>query len=168
MRMRFLIGLVLLACMTASAQTAMLHHHSPDTGAKFRELPPPPLMQGIGEASLKITTSSDQAQAYFNQGFRLLHCFWDFEAYRAFKEAAHLDPSAAMAYWGEFEALKMTGRHGGVQEEKDAALEKAKSLADRVSDHEQLYIRAAGHQDKEDDADESTKYRQVMETMIDR
>jgi tetratricopeptide (TPR) repeat protein len=125
-------------------------------------------MQGIGEASLKITTSSEQAQAYFNQGLKLLHCFWDFEAYRAFKEAARLDPSAAMAYWGEYEALKMSGRHGGIQEEKDAALAKAKSLADHASDHEQLYIRAAEHQDKADDSDDSGAYRQIMETLIDR
>jgi tetratricopeptide (TPR) repeat protein len=158
---------MLLACMSASAQTAMRHHHAPDTGAKLRELPPPPLMQGIGEASLKITTSSSQAQDYFNQGLRLLHCFWDFEAYRAFKEAARLDPSAAMTYWGEFEALKMAGRHGRAREEKDAALEKAKSLADHASEHEQMYIRAAEHEDKGDDSNDSAEYRKVMETLID-
>ncbi|HXW15553.1 MAG TPA: tetratricopeptide repeat protein, partial [Terriglobia bacterium] len=122
----------------------------------------------IGEASLKITTTSDQAQAYFNQGLRLLHCFWDFEAYRAFKEAARLDPSAAMAYWGVYEALKMTGRHGGVQEEKDAALAKAKSLSDHASEHEQLYIRAAEHEDKSGDSNNSAEYRKLMETLIDR
>lgn len=168
MRLSFLFGLLLLACASAMAQTAMLHHHTPDSGAKFRELPPPPLMQGIGDASLKITTGSEQAQAYFNQGLRLLHCFWDFEAYRAFKEAARLDPSAAMAYWGEYAALKMTGRHGSIQEEKDAALAKAKSLADYASDHEQLYIRAAERAEKAGDSNDSTAYRSVMETLIDR
>jgi len=125
-------------------------------------------MQGIGEASLKITTTSDQAQAYFNQGLRLLHCFWDFEAYRAFKEAARLDPSAAMAYWGEFEALKMSGRHGAVSEEKDADLAKAKSLADHVTDREQLYIRAAANEKHGDDSGDSEAYRRVMETLVDR
>ena len=168
MRLQFLFGLLILACASASAQTAMPHHHAPDSGAKFRDLPPPPLMQGIGDASLKITTGSEQAQAYFNQGLRLLHCFWDFEAYRAFKEAARLDPSAAMAYWGEYEALKMTGRHGSIQEEKNAALAKAKALAEHASDHEQLYIRAAEHEDKDDNSDSSISYRQVMETLIDR
>ena len=168
MRLRFLFGLIILACASASAQTAILHHHTPHSEVKFRELPPPPLMQGIGEASLKITTNSEQAQAYFNQGLKLLHCFWDFEAYRAFKEAARLDPSAAMAYWGEYEALKMTGRHGSIQKEKDAALAKAKSLADHASDHEQLYIRAAAREGKADDSHDSTAFRQLMETLIDR
>jgi tetratricopeptide (TPR) repeat protein len=125
-------------------------------------------MQGIGDASLKITTNSEQAQAYFNQGLRLLHCFWDFEAYRAFKEAARLDPSAAMAYWGEYEALKMSGRHGSVGQEKDAALDKAKSLADHASDHERLYIRAAEHEKHDDDSGDSEAYRSTMETLIDR
>jgi tetratricopeptide (TPR) repeat protein len=73
-----------------------------------------------------------------------------------------------MAYWGEFEALKMSGRHGGVQDMQDAALEKAQALADHASDHEQLYIRAASHQSKDHDPDASAKYRRVMETLIDR
>src|SRR5271156_3402788 len=140
MRLRFLVGLVMMTCASAWAQTALPHHHAPDSGARFRELPPPPLMQGIGDASLKITTSSEAAQAYFNQGLRLLHCFWDFESYRAFKEAARLDPSAAMAYWGEFEALNTGGR---VNENAQAALQKASSLADKIFEHERFYIRAA-------------------------
>ena len=85
-----------------------MSHHDQSMGAKFRDLPPPPLMQGIGDASMKITTKSDAAQQYFNQGLRLLHCFWDFEAYRAFKEAARQDPDAAMAYWGNSRRLGCT------------------------------------------------------------
>jgi len=125
-------------------------------------------MQEIGDAYLKITTNSEQAQAYFNQGLKLLHCFWDFEAYRAFKEAARLDPSAAMAYWGEYEALRMSGMRGSVKQEKTAALDKAKSLADHASDHEQFYIRAAEHDEKEDNSKDSGAYRSLMETLIDR
>ena len=157
----------MLGCVGAWAQTPMLHHHAEDATAKFRDLPPPPLMEGIGDTSLKITTNSEQAQTYFNQGLRLLHCFWDFEAYRAFKEAARLDPSAAMAYWGEYEALKMSGRHGSMQEDKDAALDKAKSLAEHASEHERLYILAAQHEEGEDPKD-SAAYRSLMETVIDR
>lgn len=102
-------------------------------------LPPPPLMSGIGDATLKITTISPQAQAYFNQGLRLLHDFWYFEAYRAFKEAARLDPSAGMAYWGMAQALSNFPRMG---EQAAAAIEKAKLLASHLSTQEQYYIRA--------------------------
>jgi len=158
----------MLAVASVLSQTAMQHHHAPDTGPQLRDLPPPPLMQGIGDSHLKISTSSEQAQAYFDQGLRLLHCFWDFEAYRAFKEAARQDPSAAMAYWGEYEALKMTGRHGTIQKEKQVALDKAKSLAEHATDHERLYIRAAEKEDADGDSKDSSGYRSVMETLIDR
>src|SRR5579872_1425979 len=136
MRLNFFLFLMMLACATALARKLPHPHNLQQSGTKLRELPPPPLMQGIGDASLKIATTSVQAQAYFNQGLRLLHCFWDFEAYRAFKESARQDPNAAMAYWGEFEALKM---RGPVIDEARAALEKAKSLMDKASDHERLY-----------------------------
>jgi tetratricopeptide (TPR) repeat protein len=168
MRLNFFLFLMMLACATALARKLPHPHNLQQSGTKLRELPPPPLMQGIGDASLKIATTSVQAQAYFNQGLRLLHCFWDFEAYRAFREAARLDPSAAMAYWGQYEALKMSGRHGSIQEEKDAALDKAQSLSEHASDHEQLYIRAAQQGDKDDDSDGSSAYRRAMETLIDR
>jgi Flp pilus assembly protein TadD len=133
--------------------------------AKFPDLPPPPLMPGIGDASMTITTKSGPAQEYFNQGLRLLHCFWDFEAYRAFKEAARQDPEAAMAYWGEFEALRM---HGLVVDDMRDALNKAKSLMAKASEHEQFYIRAAEHEEDWDKSGEPAAYRHEMEYLIDR
>ncbi len=30
---------------------------------------------------MPISTSSKRSAQYFNQGLRLLHCFWDFEAW---------------------------------------------------------------------------------------
>lgn len=132
---------------------------------KYRDLPPPPLMQGIGDAGLKITTTSAVSQQYFNQGLRLLHCFWDFEAYRAFKQAAREDPEAPMTYWGEFEALKM---RGAMDDETGAALEKAKSLLSKASDHEQFYIRAAEHEVDSQKPGEPEAYRHEMESLIDK
>jgi tetratricopeptide (TPR) repeat protein len=161
----FFLALVALWCASAPAQNMPMSHYDDAMGSKYRDLPPPPLMQGIGDASLKISTSSDAAQAYFNQGLRLLHDFWDFESYRAFKEAARLDPSAAMAYWGEFEALNM---HGLEKDDGQKALAKAKSLEDKISDHERYYIRAAEHQAKSDQPSEKTAYQHEMEMLIDR
>jgi tetratricopeptide (TPR) repeat protein len=164
-RFVFLIALATLLGANASAQVAIASHAGHQATAKYRDLPPPALMEGIGEASLKITTSSEAAQTYFNQGLRLLHCFWDFEAYRAFKEAARLDPSAAMAYWGEFEALKI---RGPVTDDGRTLLEKAKSLASKVSEHEQFYIRASEHEANRDKPEESSAYQREMEALIDR
>jgi hypothetical protein len=36
---------------------------------------PPPLMSGLGDAHMQITTGNSQAQAYFDQGLRMLHGF---------------------------------------------------------------------------------------------
>jgi tetratricopeptide (TPR) repeat protein len=161
----FLLGFTALLSANASAQNTVMSRHDHTMGASYRDLPAPPLLQGLGDANMKITTSSDTAQAYFNQGLRLLHDFWDFEAYRAFKEAARLDPSAAMAYWGEFEALSMRGPMMG---DGRAALEKAKLLADKVSEHERFYIRAAEHEARPDKPEEKAAYQHEMEALIDQ
>ncbi len=122
-------------------------------------------MEGLGKSNLKIMTTSTDAQAYFNQGLRLLHCFWEFEAYRAFKEAALLDPSAPMAYWGIAEAL---GNMRSMKEERKAALDKAKSLTSKASEHEQYYLRAQAATADVQDEKAKSAYRREMETLVDR
>src|SRR5438067_893063 len=115
------------------------HKGHAEAGYKMSAMPPPKLMTGIGSSSLKITTKSAKAQAFFSQGVALLHCFWDFEAYRAFKEAARLDPDSPMPYWGIVQSI---ADYKAMQPEKDTALEKIKKLMERASDHEQFYLRA--------------------------
>ena len=61
----------------------------------------PPLWEGLGDLSYPITTDSDMAQRYFDQGLRLAYAFNHGEAYRAFKKAQELDPGCAMCFWGE-------------------------------------------------------------------
>ncbi len=62
---------------------------------------PPPLMQGLGDAHMAITTRHPEAQAYFDQGLRMMHGFNHAEAARAFRQAQALDPTCAMCFWGE-------------------------------------------------------------------
>src|SRR5262245_244990 len=57
-------------------------------------------MHGIGNVHFPITTNSEEAQAFFDQGVNLLYSFWYYEAERAFRQVAMLDPDCAMAYWG--------------------------------------------------------------------
>src|SRR5262249_50211759 len=61
----------------------------------------PPLWDGLGSVTYKISTSSAEAQAYFDQGLRLAYAFNHGEAQRAFRKAQKLDPSCAMCFWGE-------------------------------------------------------------------
>lgn len=58
------------------------------------------LMGGTGKVSLKITSTGENAQAFFDQGLGQVHGFWYFEAERSFRQVAAIDPQCAMAYWG--------------------------------------------------------------------
>lgn len=58
------------------------------------------LFPGLGAFHRAITSSSIDAQQYFDQGMRLLWAFNHDEATRSFAKAAMLDPSCAMCEWG--------------------------------------------------------------------
>ncbi|MGI8742040.1 MAG: tetratricopeptide repeat protein [Bryobacteraceae bacterium] len=161
-----LLAIALAAITTGSAQqSAACHKGHVDAGYKMTPMPPPKRMTGIGTSSLKITTKSAAAQAYFSQGIELLHCFWDFEAYRAFKEAARLDPSAPMAYWGIVESID---NYKAMDSEKTAALEKIKKLMEKASDHEQFYLRAQQKKEDKDAKDSDDDFSREMEALVDK
>jgi hypothetical protein len=64
-----------------------------------------PLLPGLGTRTLEITTPSNAARQYFDQGYRLAWGFNHDEALRAFRKAQALDPQCAMCFWGEAWAL---------------------------------------------------------------
>jgi len=87
-----LIGAALLgSCSSPPAA----HDH-----ARVATSGPPPLFTDLGRHHRAITTTSPEAQAYFDQGLRLLYCFNHYEAQAAFQEAARRDPMCAMCAWG--------------------------------------------------------------------
>ncbi len=59
-----------------------------------------PLFAGMGTHARRVTTSSPEAQKYFNQGLVWTFAFNHDEAIRSFTQAARLDPDCAMAWWG--------------------------------------------------------------------
>src|SRR5579872_5584908 len=156
--MRLLVPVILPALLLAQLGPSCHKDHIA-RDYKMTPMPAPRKLAGIGTSHLTITTSSPQAQAWFDQGLNLLHCFWDFEAYRAFKEAARLDPDAAMAWWGMVQSLS---GYKAMAEESDAAEAKAKALLPNISEHEQFYIRAKQKREKEDD------YQREMEALMDK
>ena len=58
------------------------------------------LFDNLGTLHHEITTTSELAQKYFDQGLRLVYAFNHEEAITAFTEASRLDPDAPMPYWG--------------------------------------------------------------------
>ena len=58
------------------------------------------LYEGFGDYQRTISTKSELAQAYFNQGIQLMYGFNHDEAIRSFHLATEADPTAAMPWWG--------------------------------------------------------------------
>ena len=121
---------------------------------------PAKLMQGMGKSDFPITTKSREAQAFFNQGISQLYAFWFGEAERSFMQAAAIDPSAGMAYWGIAMSAPGDSKPGyqnmlnplrqvplvpvpgsGDYRARDAIF-KARDLSDKLSERERLYIDA--------------------------
>jgi tetratricopeptide (TPR) repeat protein len=105
----------------------------------------PPLWEGLGTLSHPISTSSERAQRYFDQGLRLAYAFNHAEAWRAFKQAQALDPGCAMCFWGEAFVLganiNAPMEQGAVQP-AFIALTNAKARAGKATPAEQALIDA--------------------------
>lgn len=105
----------------------------------------PKILSGLGNLHYPITTSSLEAQKFFEQGLRLIYAFNHWEAIRAFQEAARLDPDCAMAYWGLALAFGPNLNDWNPKDRERIALksiEKAKSKKGRIAQVEKDFIDA--------------------------
>jgi len=138
-RAAVVLALVLSATGLAAHAAAPHDGHGPPAETR------PPLLSGLGTHHHAITTSSPEAQAYFDQGLRLAYAFNHDEAIRAFREAARLDPGCAMAWWGIAVAAG-PNYNMPIDDERDRlardAVEKAVALAPRASQGERDYVDA--------------------------
>ena len=104
-----------------------------------------PLYDNLGTHRHPITTTSTEAQRYFDQGLRMVYAFNHEEALLAFEAAARLDPTAAMAYWGIALALGPninTAMNQADERRAWEAVQKATSQSTHVSAAERAYIHA--------------------------
>lgn len=94
--------LAVAACTPSAAAPCHGEHDDRALAADPRTATGPiaPELQGLGEHHHPVTTKSERAQLFFDQGLKLTYGFNHQEALRSFKEAARLDPDCAMAYWG--------------------------------------------------------------------
>lgn len=58
-------------------------------------------MPGAGSYQWKITTTSDSAQFYFNQGINMYYGFHIIEAMASFKKASRFDAQSPMLWWAQ-------------------------------------------------------------------
>jgi len=145
--MNRLVLLLGLTAATVSAQTTTHEHYQK---SKEAEKPAPtgelaPRLQNLGKYTFPVTTKSPKAQLFVNQGINLTYGFNHAEAGRAFREAERLDPSCAMAVWGQALVL---GPNINVTMNKDdepkayELAQKAVKMKAKASPREQAYIDA--------------------------
>ena len=94
------------------------------------------LRKDIGAVHQKVTTSSPDAQAYYDQGLTLLHHYSFIDATRSFRQALRSDPECAMCWMGLARAEQGLER----QDATAAAIAKAQALAPKASTREQTFI----------------------------
>ena len=87
-----------MASMAMSGTAADMHPTPPQSLAAWSQ--GAQLFKGLGDFHRTITTSSAEAQRYFDQGMRFLWAFNHDEATRSFAKSAQIDPSCAACYWG--------------------------------------------------------------------
>jgi Tfp pilus assembly protein PilF len=97
---------------------------------------PVPLRPGIGNAHEQVTTSSPEAQAFYDQGMNYLHGYVWIEAARSFQQALRLDPKLALAWVG------LSRVYSGLDDAEGAraALARAQELAAGASPREQRRV----------------------------
>src|SRR5262249_52731816 len=138
------VALVLLGAGCAAPPAPHQESHA-DAKSAAADKTPPPLLTDLGTYQQKITTSSPAAQAYFDQGLRLVYGFNHVEAQRAFREAARLDPTCAMCYWGvaitygsNYNSPTDTAREDAAL----AAIQQARALSAGATDRERATTEA--------------------------
>jgi len=135
----------------------------------------PPLWKDLGTLSYPVSTKSEEARSYFNQGLRLANNFNHAEARRAFRKAQRLDPDCALCFL--FEAIVL-GPNINVPMNPDAnapalaALKKAQSLAGKASPKERGLIDAVAARYSDNPAAERPQldaaYADAMAALSDR
>ncbi|HSA82352.1 MAG TPA: tetratricopeptide repeat protein [Geminicoccaceae bacterium] len=144
LKMALFLSTALIGTMLASASAPA---HEPTAQATAAPLAGAmePLYDNLGDLGHPVSTDSELAQKYFDQGLRWTYAFNHAAAVRAFQEAQRQDPNCAMCYWGEAFALGPNinaPMDAGATNPAVAAIEKAKAAAHHASAPEQALIEA--------------------------
>lgn len=142
--MSLLHSVLLAAAVAAPAAPTSSACHTASVGWVPREVlsRPVPMRDGIGTLHDPVTTSSKEAQAFYDQGLAYLHGYVWIEAARSFHQALRHDANLAMAHVGLSRAFS------GLEDKPAAraAWETARALGARATAREQRRIAARGKQ----------------------
>lgn len=142
-RLRAVALATALALAPAAAPAQHQHHAAGPAAAASDSVP---LFDNLGTYTKPISTGIPVAQAYFDQGVRLLYGFNHMEAMLAFREAARRDSTCAICWWGVATSYG-PDINQNLNEERwraaAAALSRAQALASGANPWERAYIHAA-------------------------
>ncbi|BCT68476.1 hypothetical protein [Nitrosospira sp. NRS527] len=130
---------------SASLSSKSVHKHHEQRDQSSPDDKAAPRLLNLGSHTFPVSTRNKLAQKYINQGLNLSYAFNHAEAGRAFREAARLDPSLAMAYWGQALVLGPNINAAMAPESEALALalvRKAASLRSKASPRERALISA--------------------------
>jgi tetratricopeptide (TPR) repeat protein len=92
---------LLAAALLAAAAPLAAQHADGHAAAAPDSAPPALLRDALGPFTWPVSTASAQAQAYFDQGVKLMYAYARVHARPSFAQARRLDPACAMCWWGE-------------------------------------------------------------------
>ena len=172
----FLNALILTACALLAVPALAQHDHGGDAGEAAAELPesfsePMPLYEtALGDHHHHISSENEKAQAWFDQGFRLMYAFGKDDAVRSFRESWKQDPDCAICYWGE--AWAWGSYLNGPMRPFEAphayaAMQEAVARVDGATEKERAYIEAIATRyvedfDPETRRDQDAAYAEAM------
>ncbi len=127
------------------AQTDEQNESTERTNLSEADSPHTSKFMDLGSHTFAVSTRNKEAQLYINQGINLAYAFNHAESRQAFQQAAKLDPTLAMAYWGQ--ALVLGPNINAMMEPNEepqalVLIKKAKSLMTQASTKEQALINA--------------------------
>jgi tetratricopeptide (TPR) repeat protein len=147
------------------AQERHAFHEIPVVPAALLERPVP-LRSGIGVTHDAVTTSSPEAQKFYDQGLEYVHDYIWIEAARSFNQALRLDPNLALAYVGLSSAY--TGMNQSAATRR--ALQRAATLAPRAAEHDRVHVairqRQLEAEDAPQDATKLAAYRKALDEAL--
>ncbi|OAI42281.1 hypothetical protein AYO40_00110 [Planctomycetaceae bacterium SCGC AG-212-D15] len=102
-------------------------------------LSPSKILPDLCVLRYRVTTSSPECQAHFDQGLGWLYSYVWMEAARSFETATKHDPDCAMAWWGLSRAMEKWGKN---KAKTDEAMKKAETLLLKANPAERMLITA--------------------------
>ena len=133
--------------------------------------------EALGPLTRPITTSSPEAQKFFDQGVQMMYAFTPLRAARSFRQAQREDPNCAMCFWGEAWAWGpyLNGGMGGDDAPRaHENIMRAKELAGQYANEveraliEAMAVRYAPEHDRESRRKMDEEYARAMAEVYQR